>query len=445
MKVSKFNHYYNCDGEIFIYNARTTALANIEKEKFEALSKFTSDNSTKLDNDFIKDLEFGGFILPKDVDELNILKEEVFRSRMNTDSFGLTIAPTLACNFKCPYCYEREVTDCSLMTEEVQEKIIEFIESKIPTINHLSISWYGGEPLLKKEIIENLSEKIIKLCEENNVSYYAGITTNGYFLNKDTLEMLHKNKVNSIQVPLDGMKDNHDETRFISKDKGSFDKIIENLMSVKDLYQDEKENYPRINIRVNITRKNHKDIYDLVDLFKEKGLNDYVGMYIAKIDDPLDKDHEYTLTNEEFIKLQNDFSKIIPKDKDEDVFWKYYPDRITASCCCDSVSAFVVDPKGILYKCWEEIGHEEYSLGDLINGRKKYYPKNYYKYLLDTSITNEKCSKCSILPVCMGGRCPYRIANNTALSCKEMEETFNYWMNNSFKSLNKKDIRKISI
>lgn len=76
---------------------------------------------------------------------------------------------------------------------------------------------------------------------------------------------------------------------------------------------------------------------------------------------------------------------------------------------------------------------------------KKYYPKNYYKYLLDTSITNEKCSKCSILPVCMGGRCPYRIANNTALSCKEMEETFNYWMNNSFKSLNKKDIRKISI
>lgn len=141
MKVSKFNHYYNCDGEIFIYNARTTALANIEKEKFEALSKFTSDNSTKLDNDFIKDLEFGGFILPEDVEELDILKEEVYRSRMNTDSFGLTIAPTLACNFKCPYCYEREVTDCSLMSEEVQEKLIEFIEEKIPTINHLSISW----------------------------------------------------------------------------------------------------------------------------------------------------------------------------------------------------------------------------------------------------------------------------------------------------------------
>lgn len=445
MKISKYNHYYNCDGEIFLYNTRTSALANMEKEKFEILSRFIKENTSISDSEFLKSLEYGGFVIPDDVDELEIITEEVYRARMDTSSFGLTIAPTLACNFKCPYCYEREVTDCSVMSEEVQNKIIEFVESKINTINHLSISWYGGEPLLKPEIIKNLSEKIIKLCDENKVSYSAGITTNGYFLNKDILKMLHKNKVSSIQVPLDGMKNNHDKTRFISKNKGSFDEIIENLLSLKELYLNQSENYPKINIRVNITRKNYKDIYELVKFFKEKELNKYIGMYIARIDEPTDVEYKSTLTNEEFIKLQNDFSKLLPKEKDQDVFWKYYPDRITSSCCCDSINAFVVDPKGRLYKCWEEIGHEEFSLGDLINGKKRWYPKNYYKYLLNNPAMNKNCSICSILPVCMGGRCPYKIANNKALTCKEMFETFDYWMNNSFEALNKTKINEIKL
>lgn len=64
MKISKYNHYYNCDGEIFLYNTRTSALANMEKEKFEILSRFIKENTSISDSEFLKSLEYGGFVIP---------------------------------------------------------------------------------------------------------------------------------------------------------------------------------------------------------------------------------------------------------------------------------------------------------------------------------------------------------------------------------------------
>ena len=38
--------------------------------------------------------------------------------------FELTIAPTLACNMDCPYCYEKEKT--GVMSQEILDNIINF-------------------------------------------------------------------------------------------------------------------------------------------------------------------------------------------------------------------------------------------------------------------------------------------------------------------------------
>jgi len=60
------------------------------------------------------------------------------------------------------------------MSEEVQNSLI---ESRIKTIANLGITWYGREPLLA------FSDRIIKLCDDNNVNYSASVITNGYLLN----------------------------------------------------------------------------------------------------------------------------------------------------------------------------------------------------------------------------------------------------------------------
>lgn len=48
----------------------------------------------------------GNFIIDDDYDELSVIKFNNYSGKFRNDYFNLTIAPTLQCNFTCPYCYE---------------------------------------------------------------------------------------------------------------------------------------------------------------------------------------------------------------------------------------------------------------------------------------------------------------------------------------------------
>jgi uncharacterized protein len=45
------------------------------------------------------------------------------------------------------------------MLENVQQELLELIERAARTVKSVSITWYGGEPLLGKDIIFVLSKK----------------------------------------------------------------------------------------------------------------------------------------------------------------------------------------------------------------------------------------------------------------------------------------------
>ena len=49
-----------------------------------------------------------GFIIGDQISELDLLKEENQRSRTDRRNLSLTILPSLACNFRCVYCYQEE-------------------------------------------------------------------------------------------------------------------------------------------------------------------------------------------------------------------------------------------------------------------------------------------------------------------------------------------------
>lgn len=63
---------------------------------------------------------------------------------------SLIIAPTLDCNFRCPYCFEdlKKI----YMTKGTVNAIKNFVRNKIKNgVTNLNVSWYGGEPLLCKK------------------------------------------------------------------------------------------------------------------------------------------------------------------------------------------------------------------------------------------------------------------------------------------------------
>ena len=146
---------------------------------------FMDLNKFDLDDILIEKLKKLGMVV--DFDEQEYLKSFTILSYALRDSIvHLTIATTLACNFNCPYCFEKHCNDNNKMSIETQNKLIEFIKNLLikSEKKQLKIVWFGGEPLLAIDIIENISKQIIPFCDENNIIYNSDIITNGYLFNQ---------------------------------------------------------------------------------------------------------------------------------------------------------------------------------------------------------------------------------------------------------------------
>ena len=75
-------------------------------------------------------------------------------------------------------------------------------------------------------------------------------------------------------------------------------------------------------------------------------------------------------------------------------------------CVADTVNGYAIDPRGDLFKCWNEVGRRELAFGNVWaeGGGMISNEGNFYKYVLDNPF-NSSCKSCGFVPVCMGG-CP---------------------------------------
>lgn len=214
MKASRYNFFYEFPEDmekLIAYNSRTNALALIEKENYIKYQNFV-DNSIAIDDEkLIEDLEKGQFLIDDEVNELDILRYKMLSSRFDTRHLSLTIAPTMNCNFDCIYCYEKNERQNETMSQEVQDKIVEFVKQQIKHVESVNIAWYGGEPLLAFDVVKDISERVINMCKEKNIMYSSSIVTNGYFLTKDISADLERLHINSAQITLDGTEDTHNK------------------------------------------------------------------------------------------------------------------------------------------------------------------------------------------------------------------------------------------
>ena len=166
MKESRFNLFYPArsnPNKILAYNSKSNALATINKDDFDRFKKCSQKGVYDLDEEFLENLKRGNFLIEDDVDELDVLRYQQQSTRYNSSYLGLTIAPTLGCNFRCVYCYEKEHDDIHFMREDVQKDLLRLIEEKCKKLDLLSVAWYGGEPLLAFDLVKSLSKKFIEI------------------------------------------------------------------------------------------------------------------------------------------------------------------------------------------------------------------------------------------------------------------------------------------
>lgn len=148
-------------------------------------------------------------------------------------SLHLIILPTEQCNFRCVYCYE----DFSIgrMSNEIVSSVKALLAKRNENLKNLNIAWFGGEPLVAKNIVLDICKYACSLTAQNpTLRYTSGMTTNAYLLDIDTATELSNVGVRDYQISLDGPKEFHDRSRLRADGKGTFDKIWSNLLAIRD-------------------------------------------------------------------------------------------------------------------------------------------------------------------------------------------------------------------
>jgi uncharacterized protein len=170
----------------------------------------------------------------------------------------LIILPTEACNFRCAYCYESFTNE--MMQRDVVEGIKSLLKHRSSDLSALRLIWFGGEPLLSKDIIFELSEYAQTLCMKHDIMFLRGhLSTNGYNLSLSVAKELVRLNQSDFQISLDGTKIHHDKTRHLISGKGTFNRIFKNIINIKSSDLD-----INILLRLHLMPNNVADIENLI-------------------------------------------------------------------------------------------------------------------------------------------------------------------------------------
>ncbi len=396
MKYSKYNKLFTTNDNIhLLYNSISNSFAELDSETYKNLNKLKENkiDLKELDEDLKKILIESKILVENDYDEYYEIKLNALNQRFNKNALNLTIAPTMDCNFRCTYCFE-ENKPVGNMDNVTEDNLISFIE-KSSEKKIVFISWFGGEPLIAFDRIISITNKLV----EKGFKISSDIITNGFLLEPKIADLLKENFINNLQITIDGNEDTHNKRRFLIDGGKTFEVIINNIK-----YLTEKHPEIGIHIRVNIDKNNYKEFNEINNYFTENFKNKKIGVYPGYVVDnnACTSSHNCNFDRHakvEFLKEQF-YSNGIKQ-------LEFFPYGGYRECMVRNTSSYVIDYEGYLYKCWNDIGIIDQSIGNI---NKKGFVNNTIltRYLTAADpFEDPKCINCFYLPNC-GGGCPYR-------------------------------------
>ena len=408
MKLSRYNFLRQYDDATIFFNAATCALAVVDENFLRVLDdvKNNSYDDQRYDPQLIADMKTSGCLVDDDVDELDRLEFYRNLAKYDATNFGLTIAPTLDCNFRCKYCFETHPKGA--MSPETQAALVSFAESRLARAKNFSVTWYGGEPLLAKEIIWLLSEKFLALCEKFSVEYDAFIITNASLLDDADIENFKRYKITGAQITIDGPQDIHDSRRRSITGASTFDRLIERVDRLLN------ENLSAV-VRINIDKENLARVDELLDTLAERiNCRDKLKVGFGQVlpyTDVCKSIESDCYNNEQFADIMLPlYEKVLTRGFSMNKMAAYPSPRVNF-CCADYVNSFVVDNRGELYRCWHHVGNLKRSSGNVRDGDNLALERNYLSWIRWNPIEHAKCRECACLPICIGG-CPDAMRNS---------------------------------
>lgn len=152
--------------------------------------------------------------------------------KANNELEILLLEVTQACNLRCRYCiynegFAQKRNHASVdMSHDVALKAIDHLRNCSKRREEVSISFYGGEPLLRFDTIRAAVAYTRKTLNNKKVSF--SLTTNGTLINEDVGKFLASENF-GVYVSIDGPKEVHDSWRKDKHGRGSFERAFAGL------------------------------------------------------------------------------------------------------------------------------------------------------------------------------------------------------------------------
>src|SRR5271166_6301773 len=272
LKPSVFNTQVRHNGKHLAFNSLVACSVEMDDAQAQVFNDALDEigrSGSSADESLLRCLYALGFVVRADEDELAREQARFKSVREDTETLRLTIAPTMACNLHCSYCFQQDFAGRRTMRLDVQRGVVEFVRRKTEGAKALVVQWFGGEPLLRYKQIVAMTEAFQRICAERGMRYHAEIMTNGMLLTPEIIASLAKLSVKAIQIPLDGDVATYAQRKGVSMERALafHDFLVGHMQSLVDATGS-------VTIRINVDRDNVSAGYDVVRMFKRKGCCD---------------------------------------------------------------------------------------------------------------------------------------------------------------------------
>ncbi|MDD5110013.1 MAG: radical SAM protein, partial [Patescibacteria group bacterium] len=211
--------------------------------------------------------------LPVNVDERRVVAEILRKSRCKHKKPAFVLQLTELCNLYCKYCYQEKHP--KFMSAAMAERAIAYILGHADAADHLTVTYFGGEPLLAFERIRQIHTAVLSARPSARFT----IITNGTLFDDAMASFFQSTKkLGSVQLTIDGDRVHHDALRCHRNGTGSYDEIRRALPALA-------RSCENLSVRVNVTADNRDSIpnllCDLDAISTHRGLEN-IHVYLAR-------------------------------------------------------------------------------------------------------------------------------------------------------------------
>ena len=426
LKWSDYNLVDEVGDILLVYNTATGTVLKITDPIYRDQIQTLISHPVSLDSIpeelhscLIEPLLHKRVLVTPDVNEFDLLTYMYNNRIVRNSLLELTLVITRQCNYRCVYCYEDHLD--LPMLPEIYQRILRMIESGYQEglYSGVSISLFGGEPLLEYDLVVDFLKAANDLSEKYQKTFSAGATTNGSLLFPERFLQLHALNCRHFQITVDGMRDTHDQYR-IATDGNGWDTVINNLkfMASTNLSFD-------VTVRTNFNDDVLNHIQEFYE-FMSGILDDRFDIYYEDIKH-LGGDNDENVHVLDTIASglsMVDISSLIGQNHLKS---NVCGDRLmpfSHICQATKYNSFIVDYDGTLLKCTLDFSNDANRVGHISErGEMLINHEKHCKWLTVGFENNECCKSCKLLPLCYGRRCISSALTSKQISCNPELET----------------------